>query len=69
MPAPKLIGYSSGTAIPVGGTAELDNNYPVTVVAIRPAIDDEDTGIVTIRYSWGSTEDVDPSRLGAYIPA
>ena len=57
----------SGQTVPIGGAAELDSNYPVTVVKVRPPYDDEDTGSVTIRYSWGATEDVDPARLGTYI--
>lgn len=68
MPQPKLIAYG-GQRIPIGGTAELDNNYPVTVTAVRRPSDDDDTGSVTIRYSWGATEDVNPVRLGAYINA
>jgi hypothetical protein len=63
---PELVTYG-GQSIPVGGTAELDGNYPVTVTAIRPSYDDEDDGRVTIRYEWGATEDVDPVRLYAYI--
>lgn len=62
----KLITYG-GDPIPANGDAELDNNYPVTVTAVRAPYDDEDTGSVTVRYSWGATEDVDPVRLGAYI--
>lgn len=57
----------SGTVIPIGGTATLDGNYPVTVTAIRPPHDDHDTGKVTIRYEWGATDDVTPGRLRAYI--
>lgn len=65
-PRPSLTLYG-GQTIPVGGTAELDGNFPVTVTAIRPPYDDEDPGRVTVRFSWGATEDVDPVRLGAYI--
>ena len=65
----RLISYNSGDSIPVDGTAMLDGNFPVTVTAIRRPYDDEDTGMVTIRYEWGATEDVDPVRLGAYIAA
>jgi hypothetical protein len=63
---PQLISHS-GQSIPLGGDAELDGNYPVIVIDIRPPYDDEDTGRVTIRYEWGATEDVDPVRLSAYI--
>lgn len=66
MPKPALITYS-GASIPIGGTATLDGNYPVTVTAIRPPYDDHDTGRVAIRYEWGATEDVTPARLRAYI--
>ncbi|MFJ9633787.1 hypothetical protein ACIRU8_39445 [Streptomyces sp. NPDC101175] len=57
----------SGSVIPIGGSATLDGNYPVTVTAIRPPYDDEDNGSVTIRFTWGATEPVDPVRLRAYI--
>ena len=57
----------SGQTIPVGGTAELDGNLPVTVTAIRPPCDDEDAGSVTIQFGWGAKENVAPIRLGAYI--
>ena len=63
----QLISYNSGNSIPIDSTAELDGNYPVTVTAIHPAYDDEDTGTATIRYEWGAVEDVDPVRLNAYI--
>lgn len=66
MSKPALITYS-GQTVQVGGSAELDGNYPVTVTNIRPPYDDEDSGAVTIRYSWGATEVVDPVRLNAYI--
>ncbi len=62
----RLVSYQ-GPSIPVGDTATLDGNYPVTVTAIRPPYDDGDNGRVSIRYEWGATEDVDPVRLGAYI--
>jgi len=65
----QLISYSSGVSILVGATVELDGNYPVTVTALHPPYEDEDTGTVTIRYEWGASEDVDPVRLGAYISA
>ncbi|SFY52062.1 hypothetical protein [Streptomyces sp. F-1] len=65
----RLVSYNSGDSIPVGSTVELDGNYPVTVTAVHPAHDDEDTGMVAIRYEWGAVENVDPVRLGAYIAA
>lgn len=63
----RLVSYNSGDSIPVGGTAELDGNYPVTVTNIRPPYDDGDNGRVTVRFGWGAIEDVDPVRLNAYI--
>lgn len=63
---PTLVSYSD-EPIPVGGTAELDSNYPVTVVSIGRPYDDDDPGRVTVQYSWGATENVEPARLGAYI--
>jgi hypothetical protein len=66
MPQPTLTTYG-GPAIPIGGTAELDGNLPVTVTAIEPPCEEGDYGTVTIRHSWGASEDVDPVRLNAYI--
>jgi hypothetical protein len=66
MPKPTLTTYG-GQTIQIGDVAELDGNYPVTVTAIQPPAEEGDYGSVTIRYSWGATDDVDPSRLGAYI--
>lgn len=63
---PKLISHD-GRPIPIGGSAYLDDNQPVTIVALRAPMDDYDAGSVTIRHSYGATEDVDPSRLGAGI--
>lgn len=57
----------NGTPLPEGATAELDHNYPVTVLAIRPPEEEGDPGTVTIRHSWGETADVGPERLNAYI--
>jgi hypothetical protein len=65
---PKLTTYG-GETVPVGGTAQLDGNYPVTVAGIRPPCDDEDNGAVTIRFEWGATDSVAPVRLGGYITA
>lgn len=56
-----------GTTIPVGGEAELDHNFPVTVTAIREPDGEDDPGTVTIRHSWGETKELDPVRLNAYI--
>lgn len=61
-----LITYN-GTTIPVGATAELDHNFPVTVTAIREPHGEDDPGTVTIRHSWGETEELDPVRLNTYI--
>ncbi|MEU0589967.1 hypothetical protein [Streptomyces ardesiacus] len=66
MPKPRLVTYD-GDTIPVGGSAFLDGNFPVTVTNIRPPYDDEDTGALGIRFEWGATETVDPVRLRAYI--
>lgn len=63
---PTLTTYG-GQTIPIGGEAELDGNYPVTVTAIREPYDDDDPGSVTIRFSWGATENITPARLRAYI--
>jgi hypothetical protein len=62
----QLVTYN-GQTISIGDTAELDRNFPVTITAIRPPEEEGDYGSVTIRYSWGATEDVDPGRLAAYI--
>jgi hypothetical protein len=53
--------------IPVGGTAYLDDNQPVTVVSLTRPVDDYDTGRVTVRHTYGATEEVSPGRLGAGI--
>jgi hypothetical protein len=58
-----------GQIIPIGGAAYLDDNQPVTVVAIHRPMDDYDAGSVTIRHIYGATEDVTPGRLGVGIDA
>lgn len=63
---PTLISYNDGK-IPIGGTALVDHNLPVTVLAINPPYEEGDMGRVTVQYAWGQTEDIDPGRLGAYI--
>lgn len=57
----------NGTTLPEGAAAELDHNYPVTVIAVRAPEEEDDLGSVTIRHSWGETDEVEPERLNAYI--
>lgn len=63
---PTLVDHN-GHVIPIGETAYLDDNQPVTVIALTRPMDDYDAGRVTIQHSYGQTEDVDPGRLGAGI--
>ncbi|MFC8873207.1 hypothetical protein [Streptomyces ardesiacus] len=62
----RLVSYTDGD-VPIGGQTWLDNNLAVTVTAVRPPADDNDLGSVSITYDWGTADDVDPTRLGAYI--
>ncbi|MEV0237539.1 hypothetical protein [Nonomuraea sp. NPDC050786] len=62
----ELKSYDGGV-IPIGGSAVLDSNYPVTVLEFTPPMEDDDDGSVRVQYSWGSGETIKPQRINAYF--
>lgn len=56
-----------GAVVPVGGELLVDNNLYATLTKIIPPADDLDDGQLEIRWSWGATDRIVPTRAGGYI--